>query len=204
MGGVLVTLLIDPMNPATEAPTGAAGDLLAVGQEILNRRIVNSVTVGLNASGNLRLTHFTARKTGAVGQVRLITGSTGAAATPTLVRVGVYAEAADGGLALIGATVNDTALFSAAATTYTKALAAAAQVTQGRRYAVGVLVVSAAALPTFAGVAGASAGGISSSELAITPRINGNLAGQTDLPSTITTGSVAASGTGLLYAALLP
>lgn len=204
MGGLLVTLLVNPMTASGDAYTGVSGDQLVVGQEVLPRRQVNSVTVGLNASGNLRLTHFTARKTGTVTQVRAITGSTAAAATPTLARIGIYLEAADGGLTLVGATANDTTLFAATATTYTRSLAAACQVTQGRRYAFGILVVTAAALPTFAGIAGTTSGGLSSAELAIFPRLNGNLAGQTDLPSTIATGSVAASGTGLIYGALLP
>lgn len=192
-------------GPTYEPYSGYADDRLRSGEETVDRRVVNSSSIGLAASGALRLTYWTARKSETVNQVRIRTGGTAAAATPTLCRIGVYEEAGSGDLALVASIANDTTLFAAGSTVYTRNFSAPWQKRRGTRYAMGLLVVSAAVLPTFYGISGITAGnGLDSAELAATPRLNGNLSSQTDLPSSITTGSVAASGTGMIFVAFTP
>ncbi|QZD97548.1 minor tail protein [Gordonia phage LonelyBoi] len=179
-----------------ERSNGGA-DLLDVGEETFPRRSIASGGVGTSA-GALRLTYFTARKTETVASVRVGTGSTAAAATPTLCRIGIYEVASNGDLTLVGSTANDTTLFAAANTRYTRALSTPFTKRRGRRYAYGVLVVTGAATPTFPGVAS-----IHADEAAVEPRLSGSVASQTDLPSTVAAGTVAVSAS-QIYAVLTP
>lgn len=169
---------------------------LSAGAETLPRDLISSAGAS-TSTGNLRLTYFTARKTGSSTQVRLLSGGTAAGATPTLARIGLYEIDATGGGALVASTANDTALFAAASLAYTRSWSTPYTLVAGRRYALGVLVVTAAAAPTLSGIA-AGLG----SELAIAPRLTGSLGSQTDLPGSFTAGSVATSGS-RVYAALI-
>jgi hypothetical protein len=82
-------------------------------------------------------------------------------------------------------------------TNYTKAFSAAATPTLGDRLAVGILVVSGAAMPSFAGVTVSSLG---SAELAIAPRKTGQVTGLSDLPSTTVAAASVAAANALIYA----
>lgn len=199
--GLLNRTLFDP--PA-EPYLGDSGSRLAVGEETFDRRLVSTAAITTNSSGALRLTYWTARKTETITQTRIRTSGTAAGATPTLCRIGVWREEANGDLTPVAAIDNDTTLFAASGSPYTKAFTSSWTKRRGQRYAYGLLVVSAAALPTFYGIPGALTTGMPSDEAALAPRLNASLSGQTDLPTTITAGSLALSGTGLLYAALLP
>ena len=169
-------------------------DDLTTGESTLPRRIVFSSAV---TGGNsvLRLTYFTAKKTETITQVRTITGTT-AGVTPTLCRIGIYSVAGNGNLTLEASTANDTALWVAANTAYTKSLSASFTKTKGQRYAVALLVVGAATAPTFYGNA------LSGSEMAFGPRLSG-FSNQTDLVSSLTEASISASGSNH-YVVLLP
>jgi hypothetical protein len=127
----------------------------------------------------------------------MIGGTTAAGATPTLCRMGIYSVAANGNLTLIASTPNDTTLFATAGARYTRSLSTPFMKQSGQRYAVGLLIVTAAALPTIVGYAGSSA------ELAESPRIVSYLAGQGDLAATITDATLSQFNAPL-YAALLP
>lgn len=136
-------------------------------------------------TGNVHLTYFVANKTMTATKVLISSGNPAAAATPTLTRVGIYSVAeATGNLTLIGSTPNDTTLFAATYTTYTKSLSASTTLYAGARYAVGILIVSSFTMPALYGSPNVSFFGFNS------PRLTGTLAGQSDLPSTITAGSV--------------
>jgi hypothetical protein len=124
----------------------------------------------------------------------LVSGSTAAGATPSLVRIGVWSVDGSGDLTLVGSTANDTALFASTATVYTKAFSSSFTMTQGQLYAVGVLIVTAATAPIIA--AAVHNVGV---EGAVSPRITASLSGQTDLESTISSGSLGGSA-GILYA----
>lgn len=180
-------------------PAAFTGNQLTVGEETIPREIFTSAAASSPASGQLRFTYFTARKTEVTTQVRLYTGSTAAAATPTLCRIGLWEVAANGDLTLVASTANDTTLFAAALTAYTRSWQSSYGKVAGRRYAISPLVVSAAAMPTFGGLAIA----YTAEAQGQAPPLAGILAGQTDLPSPISAGSVAASGM-RVYAAVLP
>jgi hypothetical protein len=131
-------------------------------------------------SGFLNLAYFVARKTESVTQVR-IPCATGAGATPTLIRVGVWTAGENGELvSQVAATPNDTTLLAASATSYTKGLSAPFTKEAGTRYAVGLLVVTAASVPTI----GAATFGATLSELAVAPRLSGVRVGNANLPAT--------------------
>lgn len=181
----------------TVAVVSDDGNLLTAGEGNFSRDFINSLVLGM-ASGGMRLGYFTARKAETTTQVRVITGGTAAAATPTLCRIGLYQIAANGDGALVAATANDTSLFAAGNTTYTRSWTASHAKAAGTRYAVGILVVSGAALPSFAGnLAPATA------ENAIDPRINGSINSITDLPASFLAATPVA-GSGRVYTAILP
>ena len=175
---------------------------LAVGESILPR---TNLQISSNAASSqeLRLTYFTALKTETVTQVRIPCGSIAAAATPTLVRIGIYQESPDGSLTLVANTANDTTLFAATYNEYTKALAAPFKKYKGQRYAVGILVVSAAALPTFLAPHPNNAS-VLGSVLGRAPRMHGCVTAQADLPSTVANWSITTPAVRLAYAELLP
>lgn len=172
---------------------------LTAGQATMLRHEVSTTSALLGTSGWLRLSYFTATKTEQTTKVRIYTGGTAAGATPTLCRLALYdVDPVTGNLTLLAATANDTTLFAATVSAYQRNFTAPAQLVAGRRYAVGVIVVSAAALPSFAGSVA-----ISGDAYAIPPRMTGLLSGQTDLPATIAAGLVGQSAS-FLFAAVLP
>lgn len=178
-------------------PTGhETANMLATGDESMPREIASST--GQNpASGQFRATFFTARRTETTTQVRIYTGSTAAAATPTLCKVGLYAVTSAGEGVLVAATASDTSLFAASSTGYTVSWTAPVTKHAGTRYAVGPLVISAATMPTFQGSS------VQSAEGAAAPRISGALTGLSDLPATFVDGDFASSGL-RIYAVVLP
>lgn len=186
--------------------TGSVGDRFdmiangpaSAGEENLDRMMLSSTN---NALTNqvLRLSYFTARRTESISQVYMITGGTAAGATPTYAAIGVYQEdPVTGNLTLVASTASDTTLFAATSTKYTKALQAAFTKRAGIRYAVGVLVVSAAAFPTFLSVTIQN-----QPEAAVYPRRTASIGGQATLPASIANASLLNSGM-FLYAVLVP
>lgn len=201
----------EPQTPAevTAADIGAMsvgldgyGDILDAGETTIPRRNVVNAAVGFSASGTMRFTFFRARRTGTVSSVVLQSGSV-AAATPTLIRIGLYAEDASGNLTLVGSTTNDTTLFASTFTSYTKTLSTPwTGKVANSRYALGILVL-AGTTPTLYGVPGSPSGGLPYSEMFRSPKFQANLTGQTDLPSSVPVGSLVANSGGIHYAALL-
>ena len=172
-------------------PIVASGNDLGSGQECLPRDLaVSSVAM---TSGVLRIRYFTARKTETENNIYMRTGTTGAGATPTLCRMGIYSVATNGDLTLIGSCANDTTLFATASTKYTRALTSSVSLVAGQRYAIAAIVVTAAAAPT---ILSSSTGG-DANELATTPRQTAILTAQTDLTTPITAGSLAATSTSI-------
>lgn len=134
------------------------------------------------SSGQMVIGYIQAKRAESLSQVVIATGTTLAAATPTLIRIGVWSGA---GTALVASTPNDTTLLAAANTAYTKAFSAAFTTVAGEWYAVGILVVSAAAMPSFLGVT-TPASNVPQTEWARAPRLTAVLAGQADLPANLT------------------
>jgi hypothetical protein len=168
-----------PNLPSTDIYNG---DAITAGEEIMPRRDAIGASA-LAASGTLHLSYFTARKTEAATNIRMLSDGTAATGT-TLARMGVYSVDGAGNLTLLAATANDVAVFSGAYTPYQRVLTSTFNKVKGVRYAVGVLVVGAG-MPTITGAtcAGADAG--------LPPRLCGIVAGQANLPASITAGSIA-------------
>jgi hypothetical protein len=152
-------------------------------------RIICQAAAPLSTSGTLRLSYFTPSQSATIGSLVAVTGSTAAAATPTFCRIGLYTAAANNDLTLVASIANDTALWAAAFTEYSSVLVSPASYTAvaGQRYAFGVLCVSAAAVPSFYGLQT-----LSTATFSRPPVLSRSLAGQTDLPSSITHASTAA------------
>jgi hypothetical protein len=168
--------------------TVAADDPNAISSTVatMRRADVFSNNVVLGTSGTLRLTYFTPAKPLAATQVRVATGGTAAAATPTLCRIGLYSVAANGDLTLVGSTANDTTLFAATTTAYTRSLTATANLAAGTRYAMGIVVVSGVTLPSFAG----QIPSLPNTETALAPALSASVTGQPDLPSSLAVASI--------------
>jgi hypothetical protein len=194
-GAAAYTYGYDPSDPE-----GAIGyNLLTIGEETFPRELCNSSSVGWS-SGQLRPTFFTCRKTEMTSQVRVYSGSTAAAATPTLCRIGLWTTDTTTGelFELVAATANDTTLFAASATAYTRNWSTPYQKIAGQRYALGILQVTAGTVATFFGNGIAYA-----SVLAPAPIMSSvSASGLSDLPASA--GPSAGSGAGRIYAELLP
>jgi hypothetical protein len=199
-------MLAAGINSATQTALDAKAPLVnpnqyATGEAVLDRYLGQKDAFGAASSGALLLTYFTAQRTESITQIRTYLGGTPAGATPTLCRFGIWsvASADDALTGLVASTPNDTALFNSANAAHTKSFSATFSKVAGTRYAVGVLVVSGAAIPTFLGC------GVNSSTLDIVavPRLSATVASQTDLPSTVAAGSLAASSR-LVQFRLLP
>lgn len=165
-------------------------DPVSVGQETFSRAILTSTTVTY-LTGQLRLAMFTARKTEVTTQVRTLTGTPGAAATPTLCRIGLYlVDDTDGG-SLVASVANDTTLWSAASTVYTRSWSSSYQMVAGQRYALAWLCVTGTTAPNF--IAAQQWQSTEQSEANVFPRITGLIVSETDLPSSYTNSQLGAN-----------
>lgn len=157
------------------------------------RRLVGSSNL---TSGNVMFTFFRSPKTFTARQMRMVSGTIAAAATPTLCRMGVYRVInGNSDVELLGAADNDTSLFSVASTIYTRNLTTPVSLVKGLWYATALLIVSPVAMPNALGSGGT---------FNVTnrpPRMSGTKTGQADLESAFTT--IGDTG-GSFYAELLP
>lgn len=175
-----------PFLPGEVNQYGASLPGTAMGS--LNDRRGLSATPLTGFGGTMVLTYYRASKTVTTTNLGMYSGTTAAGATPTLVRFGLYAVAANGDLTLLSGTANDTTIFSTVNTLYSRPLGAAQQETKGLWYARALLVVSAAAMPSVLGVGTATVS--SGLVMAEAPRLTGNLGGQADLPASVPAGTV--------------
>lgn len=172
---------------------------LDTGEESVPRMLAQSVAA--ISSGQMRLGFFTARRTESVTQLRLV--SIGAAgATPTLVRAGVYTVDAAGNGTLATSIANDTSLFAGTNSQYTRTLTAPLAKVAKKRYAIGIVVVTAAAAPTVPTCPVLNGNG--AGETGASPRLAGSLAGLGDLPASFTAASLVGSASQMPYLVLLP
>lgn len=175
------------LQSTTSSPSlTTIANMVAAGETTLPREAVASGQS--SSSQQLRLTYFTAQSSGPITQIRTGTAATAAAATPTLIQFGIYSVAANGDLALLNSTANDTTLFAATQTIYTKALSSTFNKVAGTRYAVGLLIVSAATMPLI--LAGPSVSAMQSELTGVAPRLAGVVASQALLPSSVANASI--------------
>jgi len=167
----------------SRSSTSAAPFERASGEDTFDRRLMN--VQGIDpTSGFIMGSVFRATKTETTTQVLVRTGSTACAATPTTCKIGLYTvdDPSTMDLTRVAVTTNDTTLFAATNTDYTRSWAASTTKVAGTLYAVCVLMVSAVATAKFTGLSTSVAGhegdkpfyGFYSAS------------GQTDLPATIT------------------
>jgi hypothetical protein len=165
--------------------------LLDAGGELVFPRSICGANSPAAVSQGLRLAGFRCKKTAPVTTISVITGTTAAAATPSLIRYGLYEHNGAGTYTLVASTVHDATLLVAANTAYPKAVSTAYTKKRGFDYMVAVLIVSGAALPTFNGPP-LITNVLSQSAINQPPRY-GNIAGQADLPATFLASSIAVS-----------
>ena len=186
------------LNFADNPPgTASADDAQAVGAETMPALSITDQSVQFN-SGDLALTYFTAPRGETVTQIKAGTGPS----TPsgiTYSAVGLYLVNGDGSLTLATSTANDTTLFSANWTNYSKSFQTPFQLTAGVRYALGVLMIGNA-LPGFYGnwklnTQYAYAGN---------PRKIANVTGQSSLPATISANAPVVTRAVPIYAQVTP
>jgi hypothetical protein len=147
--------------------------------------IISSTVTG--GTGILRLAYWTpADTTVPLAYAVMESGGTAAAATPTLIRIGIYTVATNGDLTLVADTPNDKlSMFAGTSTEYFNELSVPYAFIGGQRYAAGILVVTGVAAPTYNGKFVSTA-----SNRARPPRVTGTVSGQADLPSSIAAGSI--------------
>ena len=113
--------------------------------------------------------------------------------------MGVYTVAGNGDLTLAAAIANDTNLWIATQTSYTRSFSGGnLSKVRGQRYAFGLIYVGSGTAPLMMGQ-----NALLGTEAAADPIVGGYWSGQTDLPSSISAGSITGAGH-LCYAALLP
>lgn len=178
------------------------GRYLDTGESIYDRNA--NVTGVASTTQTLSLMGFKALKSETITRVQVYTAGTAAGATPTLCRIGIYVrKPSDNSWGLAAAIANDTTLFAAANTTYTRTLTTTFNKVAGYDYAVGMLIVSAAAFPTFvAPHANASTGFLTDAMLA-QPLSFGKVITQADLATSYTNANVVASALGHFHCLLL-
>jgi hypothetical protein len=192
-------------NGVTMAGLAAASPVGSeVGAVSMNRELA-TVGTTVMTSQLLRLTYFTAPRSFTCTRIQLLTGGTAAGATPTLVRAGIYeVNPTTGNLTLVASIPNDTTIFAAANAEYTRNLSVPYSVLAGKRLALGMLVVTAAAAPSITGSPAPAAGIANVLGWKNPPAIAAQLAAQADLPAAPTHASLSATNGGLQYAHLLP
>ena len=173
---------------------------LSVGEEVYSRadNLVSSAVSSFSQS--MRLTYFTAKRSFPTTQVRVLGGSTAAAATPTLIENGLFEISAAGDGTRVAVTGNDTSLYSVANSTHTRLWLASYNMVIGQRYALSWLVVSTVLMPTYTGMVMAPG---AQTEISLSPRINGIIGGQPTTPASFTAASVG-SITMRPYGVILP
>lgn len=174
----------------------AAGSVLAIPSPTANavetvNRVLGVAGSDTPATGVACLTMFTAEESLTVGNVSM-NAATSSSSGLTLARMGLYTIDSSDNATLVARTASDTTLFNSSNTLYTRAFATAGgypatyALVSGQRYALGVICVGSTGgnyLSTLILSASTSIGTIMSGG----PRLAGNLNGQTDLPTSITT-----------------
>ncbi len=189
--GVIPPLSQDPFNE------------LSTGISTISRSAATSATGQVLSNQALILTYFTATKSITSTKVRMYTGGTAAGATPTLVRAGLYSADAAGAGTLIASFASDTALFAAANTAYEKTWTTPVNLVRGTRYALGILVVTAATAPNVIGHTFASGATTGQLLAGMEPVMARTVSGQADLPASFAAGATGVQG-GRTFAVVLP
>jgi len=140
-------------------------------------------------SGSMILTFFTPLVTRTITQITASSGATVGSGL-TLARLGLYTFD-ETNATLVAAVASDTSLFTTASTVYTRSLSTGGglpssyTLNAGSRYGFAVLATGT----TMPSIIGLSSSGFNLAT--ITPRINGQVTSQTNLPATFVVGNIA-------------
>lgn len=163
---------------------GGAGSVDVAGTEATMERTAATTGTAI-ATGQPRLTYFTAKAGGTFSKIGTVVTTASSGAAPTLCKLAMFSVAGNGNLTLIAVTANDVTMFNTANVIVEKATLASYNLVAGQRYAWAVLVVSSGTLPQFSGRSmGGSAG--AAAMLGKSPRASGSISGQTDFLSSYT------------------
>jgi hypothetical protein len=184
----------------TDVRSLTVADGVTTGEENFSRRLINTQGASL-ITGVFCLSYFTARKSETITQVRTSCGSPAAAATPTLCRIGLYTIDSSGNGTLVASIANDTTLWAAIGTAYTRTLSASYAKVAGQRYASAILVVTSVATPSLTGILAPAT--VVATEWAMSLRLSGRMTGQSDLPSSFLESSLSPSSP-MHYSVWLP
>lgn len=155
-------------------------------------RILGGDAASVTMSSQIvRFVFVTARKPATVSKLVAVSGTTPAAATPSVVRFGLYTADSSNNLTLIARSANSTSTFAIASTEYvlsmdtTGGYPASVTLAAGQRYALACLVVTAAAAPTIY-----ARNGILSTTTARAPRLTAFKGGESDLATSYAVGAL--------------
>lgn len=202
-----ILTLVSGMDSRVDALEGLvyldSYNALTSGQGTMPRAFATNTSAVTQSSQLLTLSYFTCRTAFTTTQTRLFAGATAAAATPTLVRAGIYLIDGAGAGTLVASFASDTAIFATVNTAYLKSWTTPYAMVAGQRYAYGTLVVTAVAAPILVGNIPLGNSNMGAGEVARAPRMAAQLAAQADLPASFTDVSLAALA-GRVYATILP
>jgi hypothetical protein len=180
---------------AANVPWNWAGDAFGCAETL--PRWAPSVTL-TTTIGQLRLWYLTPTANATVTTFYISSGAAGAGGGVTFARLGLYTvDPSTGDLTLVAASLSDTALLSVPGTDYAKSfdsgggLPTSYQLVASSRYAIGLLVLGGSIRITVTLLQGTT----------LPPLNAGSLAGQTNLPTTLTAASLTPSG-GLAWVGL--
>ena len=219
LSSTVTTALTNARTPTSHAASHATGGADAITAADIGAAAISNLLAYVNASatvidtiprniqntgptltsGSVLLTFFTPLVTRTITQIAVCTGGN-AASGLTFARFGLYTFD-ETNATLVAAVANDTTLFAAASTVYTRSLSTGGSLpssytlTAGSRYGIAVLAIGTT-MPTIIGL---SSSGFNIAPL--TPRTNGQRPTQTDLTTSFTSSNIAVTSISL-YARL--
>jgi hypothetical protein len=183
-----------PRTPHAYGAQAEFGYKITGGMGIVPTRHGHGTVTLTGTSGWMHLHYFRAPRTQLLSRWDLATVSQAYAATPTLIRGGLYTIDSLGNLTQAAASPNDTTLGAVGNTKFGKAFSTPLEVYFGLWYVFGFLAVTAT---TPANLLGPALAGASNIAMNSDPRANGVVTGLSDLPASVAFGSVAASNIAL-------
>ena len=188
-------------GPGTAAPTVDYTDNIwrppAAGQFTSpSELLAGTITL---VSQNFTAALFRCEQTQLVSNIQLLVGATAAAATPTVIRFGIYTISGTTATLAIS-TPNDTTLLAATNALSGRAVSTPGTINRGQDYFLGAIVVTGAAAPVMAGRAAATpiaTATVQDTLFGSGLRQAGTIAAQADLPASFTTTNLVATATSI-------
>lgn len=143
------------------------------------------------SSGLLSITYLYPQENRTISNLSAYIRDAGGAATTA--KLGLYTVDGSGDLTLVRSTTNDTDFLTSSWTTKTKALDSSYSLVAGNAYAIGYILVTSNAVGSMEGVSGRW------DVFSIAPRLTAKLESQTDLPSSITAGTLLSASHAILF-----